>query len=537
MTEVQKSSAFRPVTPPQSKSPTSHYLTTHAQFIPIQTANRNSHLQNGPLSPVIQNGSYAFDRVIKSGQVQRRLKKKGAWRSSWKPAYLVLRPNLLSVYKDQDETELRASITLSDVTAVAPVKKSNHDHVFGVFSPSKNYHFAGLSAREAADWITIIRLEARTESVDEIQPPSTSLRQGEPQIGYETTDLSAEDDIDAPGSPEVPHWSIRDNKTRNAAQSNPEHRVTSGMTGYSGNDSFAASQSDFSDAGFSTSGPGSRGYLSSSIPNQPSALSPIPDDHIPTTRPSYNRGLSNYSDHNVTLGGGGGATSQTATPKAVPRSVPGPSSSLNNTNTLTPSSGPISADPSRIIRQGHLKLAKTMSGVRQWRSVWVVLRTQSLAFYKSSSDVVPTVTTPITSIIEAAEIDRKKKQNLFQIICEEKTWKLRTETEEELESWLGGLKSVLVKQEAERERERGSGSRHPSFSQQGQGQGQGTLMGPPVVLHQSPPSTREGEQYIGAGAGGNVSGITMGMRGVSLEQGGSGNGNGIGNGLSAATPK
>lgn len=525
MAEVQKASVFRPVTPPQSKSPTSHFLTTHAQSIPIQTSNAKASMQNGPLSPVTQNGSYAFDRVIKRGQVHRRLKKKGAWRSSWKPAYLVLRPNLLSVYKDHDETELRASITLSDVTAVAPVKKSNHDHVFGVFSPSKNYHFAGLSAREATDWITIIRLEARTENTDDMQPPSTSLRQGEPQTGYETTDLSAEDDLDAPGSPEVPHWSIKDNKTRAISQNKTDQRVTSGMTGYSINDSFATSQSDFSDAGFSTSGPGSRGYLSSSIPNQPSALSPIPDGTIPTTRPSYNRGLSNFSDHNVATG----ATSHTATPKAMPRSTP----SSNAPHPNTP------ADPSRVIRQGHLKLAKTMSGVKQWKTIWVVLRTQSLSFHKSSSDSAPFITMPITSIIEAAEIDRKKKQNCFQIIGDEKTWKLRTETEDELESWLGGLKSVLVKQEAERERERGS--RHASISQQGQAQvpGLGTvneMKTGPSLAQQSPPSTREGEQYLG----GNVSGITMGMRGVSLEHGGNGsanvnaNGNGAGNGMPGA---
>lgn len=545
MTEVQKSSHYRPVTPPQAKSPSSHFLTTHAQSIPIQNANGRAVLQNGPLSPVIQNGSYAFDRVIKSGQVHRRLKKKGAWRSSWKPVYLVLRPNLLSVYKDHDETELRASITLSDVTAVAPVKKSNHDHVFGVFSPSKNYHFAGFSAKEAADWITIIRLEARTESVEDLHPPSTSFRQGEPQAGYETTDLSADDDLDAPGSPEVPHWSIKDNKNRAAQQNKVDSRVTSGMTGYSANESFAASQSDFSDAGFSTSGPGSRGYLSSSIPNQPQTLSPIPDDTIPTNRPSYNRGFSNLSDHNIALG----ATSQTATPKAMPRSIP----SSNATPHIPVSSTP--ADPSRVIRQGYLKLLRTISGVKQWRTIWVVLRAQSLCFYKSSSDAAtgttgissPTITMPITCIIEAAEIDRKKKQNCFQIISDEKTFKLQTETEEELESWLGGLKSVLVRQEAERER--GRGSRNASISQQGQPVGfavpESSLAGKAGpsstgMMQQSPPGTREGEQLLHPE--GQVGGITMAMRGVSLEQQqqqqGIGNVNGgTGSGISSAGPR
>jgi hypothetical protein len=409
---------------------------------------------------------------------------------------LVLRPNLLSVYKDHDETELRASITLSDVTTVAPVKKSNHDHVFGVFSPSKNYHFAGLSAREAADWITIIRLEARTEIADEIQPPSTSLKQNEPHTGYETTDLSADDDLDVPGSPEVPHWSVRGNKARAESQARTELRTTSGMTGYSGYESFATSQSDFSDTGFGNSLPGTKGFLSSSIPAHPSYLSPIPDNAVPVSQPKYLKGSSNLSDHNIPNGQG----SLNATPKAIPRSTP-----IVASTQLSPA-----ADPSRIIRQGHLKLAKTISGVKQWKSVWVVLRSQSLSFYKSSSDSSPATTTPITSIIEAAEIDRKKKQNCFQIIGEEKTWKLRTETEDDLESWLGGLKSVLVKQEAERERERGS--RSASIS----------LQGPVPIIdlkhtppQQSPPS-REGEHM------GMISGITMGMKSVSMDNGGSG---------------
>lgn len=500
MTEVQNMSAHRPITPPRSKPSSSHFLTTSTQNITIQNPSARFNGPVGPLSPVNQNGSYAFDRVIKSGQVQRRAKKKGGWRSSWKPAYLVLRPNLLSVYKDQDETELRASITLSDVTAVAPVKKSNHDHVFGVFSPSKNYHFAGLSAREAADWITIIRLEARTESAEEIHPPSTSLKQNEPHIGYETTDLSADDDLDVPGSPEVPHWSVRGNKTRADSQLKTEPRTISGLTGYSGNESFATSQSDFSDTGFGSSVPGTKGYLSSSIPAQPSALSPIPDNAVATSQPKYPRGPSNLSDLNL----GNGQMSLNATPKAVPRSIPTAASTQ-----LSPV-----ADPSRIIRQGHLKLAKTISGVKQWKTVWVVLRNQSLSFYKSSSDSSPANTVAITSIIEAAEIDRKKKQNCFQIIGEEKTWKLQTETEDDLESWLGGLKSVLVKQEAERERERGS--RNASFSQQDP---------PPIigVTHTSPPqspTSRDGEHM------GMVSGITMGMKGVSLEKGGSGSSGG-----------
>ena len=47
------------------------------------------------------------------------------------------------------------------VTAVAPVKspRSNRKHVFGIFTPSKNYRFEALSERDAEDWINRIRGE------------------------------------------------------------------------------------------------------------------------------------------------------------------------------------------------------------------------------------------------------------------------------------------------------------------------------------------------------------------------------------------
>lgn len=417
----------------------------------------------GPLSPVNQNGSFAFDRVIRRGKLERRVKKKGAWKASWKPAYLVLRPNLLSVYKDYDETELRASITLSDVTAVAPVKKSHHDNVFGVFSPSKNYHFSGITARETTEWITILRLEARTDDQADLEPPSAGFKQGDGH-GYDTTDMSADDDVDAPASPEMPQWAVRGQKSRVMPQANTEPRKPSNIAAYtSGNDSFATSQSDFSDAGSSL--PTSKGYLSSSMPMQPSPLAPIPDDVPTTARPDLARNQSYLADAGV---------------PSLSRSAPKPQYISSN-------------DPLRVIRQGHLRVQKTISGVKQWRSYWVVLRTSNLSFYKSNNEYSPSLIIPLYAIIEAAEIDRKNKQNCFQVIGEEKTYKLQTETEDELESWLGAFKSLLVKQEAERSNR----SRGPSVSG----------IGEPQQGHQRPvqPPSRDG-----------IGSITAQMRGTNL---------------------
>jgi len=407
--------------------------------------------------------------------VHRRVKKKGAWKSSWKPAYLVLRPNLLSVYKDQDENELRASITLSDVTTVAPVKKSHHENVFGIFSPAKNHHFSGASARETSDWITMIRIESRTEEQDDLQPPSAGFHHGDNQ-GYDTTDLSADDDLDRPGSPEAIQWAVRGQKSRFASQTGTDHRRISGLAPYSGPDAFTTSQSDFSD-GFSSSMPGRNSYLSASVPIPTSPLTPIPDDSMTTLpRPSFNRGASYLSDI--------GATS----------SLP-----LTKIGTKQDRQPQQPQDPSRVIRQGHLKLLKTVSGVKQWKSIWMVLRSQSITVYKSNAEYTPALVIHTNAIIEAAEIDRKHKRNCFQVIGEEKTYRLQAETEDELESWLGALKSVLVKQEAERS------SRHASVSTgsalQGPGPGDQTIHG--------------GRQLPGSRDGVGV--ISAQMRNVSLE--------------------
>lgn len=118
-----------------------------------------------PIIPVSRNGCFEFDRVLKSGTVQKRAQKTRAW----KPAYLVLRPNTLYVYKNANEEKLRHKIHLTDLTAVAPLRdpKNKRDHVFGLFLSSRNYHFQAATAKEAEAWLDILRREARIDEEDE----------------------------------------------------------------------------------------------------------------------------------------------------------------------------------------------------------------------------------------------------------------------------------------------------------------------------------------------------------------------------------
>jgi hypothetical protein len=409
----------RPATPPQR-------ILNAPRLSPGRTAAaqggssyfKAGHLNLDTFSPVDQNGSFSFDRVLKSGKVQRRTKRKGAWKPSWKSAYLVLRPNLLSIYKNQDETNLRASIALSDITAVARIRKNHQEYVFGVFSPSKNYHFQALSERDAAEWVNKIKLEARADELEmeTFDPPAPLFsKQQKSSQAYDTTDPSADESPDAPNSPEAAPWSVRAKDRSKPPTTSTNRPRDNSMQDYPTNDAYHTSHSDFSD--FATGSlPKNTGFLSSSLPKpNPTSLSPIP-------------------------------SSQQLRPTLTTR---------NTSQQTQPAPEPL--DPERIIRHGHLLTlhSRGPSLVKSWKPHWVVLRPKSLSFYKSSDEYTPIRVIPIDQIIDAAEIDvgvsSKGRENCFQVITEEGGKSYRfcggggREGEEEMVRWLGGLKSVLAK--------------------------------------------------------------------------------------------
>ncbi|KAF2201377.1 PH domain-like protein [Delitschia confertaspora ATCC 74209] len=192
------------------------------------------------LSPVNQNGSFEFDRVIKSGTALKRTRKTKAW----KPIYLVLRPNLLSIYKDKEETKLRHQINLSEVTAVARQKdpKRKMDHVFGLFSPSRNYHLAAPTEKDAQEWVSLIRTEARIDKEEEDMILMSPVAQ-------KTTPFAG---LDAIAKRENLGSSSSEAEPRLSISVSPEHmhsaRRPSQALNWSGNE-YSGSFSDFSDTG------------------------------------------------------------------------------------------------------------------------------------------------------------------------------------------------------------------------------------------------------------------------------------------------
>ncbi|KAI9894327.1 MAG: hypothetical protein M1814_003083 [Vezdaea aestivalis] len=400
---------------------------------------RSGHLNLDTFSPVNQNGSFEFDRVLKSGTVQKRTKKT----KSWKPVYLVLRPNLLSIYKNQQESKLRHQITLSELTAVAALrdKKQKRNHVFGLFTPAKNYHLEAESAASVREWVELIRREARIDEDEAdmqlISPGghssgsytgfergvSTERRRNEkqrrPDESHPDRPSSSSPDLSdlPPGRPSTTRDGVRI-----PPASIPNTRPASHIYDYSGNE--MASLSDFSD-----SGPTGAAFRESS-----GSLSHQEFDSLDTST--------------------GGLPPLKERP-SLPRSVSGASAS----GMAGPKDAPTAsqAQSERVIWQGFLLLLRTVKGLRQWKRVWVVLRAAQLAFYKNKDEYRAIMILQLSNLVDAVERDpiSKSKRFCMQIIGIEKSYRLCATSEEDLSNWLGALKSLLAKRrDLERERDR-----------------------------------------------------------------------------------
>lgn len=358
------------------------------------TSRPRSHSQVDAFSPVNNDGCFEFDRVLKSGYVQKRTQKT----KKWKNVYLVLRPSTLSMYKTDKEDRLRHQIYLSELTAVAELKDPKHkrQHVFGIFSPSRNYHFQAPSAQDAREWIEFIRKDARIdEEEDEMflarpraaQPPMNGS-QPLPVIG--AVDRLGDHDRFLSSSPEplgapAPKYGSR--RRSSVLES----------SGWSGGE--LASHSDFS------------------------------DNEGPRVRDSYMEAHAVQSPPNPPLSSG------SQHPGIGVRSA----SQISVSN--------LEQDPDRVIWQGWLYFLRTRRGVRQWKDMWAVLRPRNLILYKDESEYKAQWILPISSIVNVVDTDplSKSKKHCLLVISEEKRYKFCAHNEEGLVRCIGAFKSLLAK--------------------------------------------------------------------------------------------
>ncbi len=315
---------------------------------------------------------------------------------TWRTIYLVLRPNALSTYKTDKEEKLRRKIYLSDLTAVTLLKdpKGKKQNVFGLFSPSKNYHFQAPTLKDAQEWVELIRRDARIEEEEEemfLASPAvrrSSFFPGQPAVPGPSTTATSPDRFlsSSPEPPEPPIRSIAKHSTRR-----PSQIESSGLSGAE-----LASHSDFSDSDAHRI-PGAS-FESLAVPQ----LSTSPG----RSRPSL----------------GGVARTSGTTPQDA-------------------------ADPDRVIWQGWMWFHRSKGGVRQWKKTWAVLRPRNLILYKDEVESSVLFVLYMSSIVNVVETDPKSrtKRHCLQIITDEKGYRFCTHDEEALVQCLGAFKSLLAK--------------------------------------------------------------------------------------------
>ncbi|KAK4193959.1 hypothetical protein QBC35DRAFT_10812 [Podospora australis] len=376
---------------------------------PAPTASRLiSRLTGDTYSPVNQNGSFEFDRVIKSGYVQKRARKTKTWRT----VYIVLRPSTLSIYKSDKEEKLRHKLHLSDLTAVAMLKdpKNKRLNVFGLFSPSKNYHLQASTLKDAQEWVDLIRKGARIEEEEEemflaspaVRRSNTFLISSPPPQQTDPRGASAALDRLASSSPEPLEPPPRTFGTRHGRRHS--QLESSGMSGTE-----LASHSDFSDCDVQRV--------------QGASFESLGVHSPPATSPGLNKSAAAAMS---TLNAQGG--------QPVPST-----SQMSGIN--------IEQDPDRIIWQGWMSFLRSKGGVKQWKKSWAVLRPRNFKLYKDDSESSVLFIAYLSSIVNVVDIDpmSRTKKHCLQIITDEKSYKFCAQDEEALVQCLGAFKSLLAK--------------------------------------------------------------------------------------------
>lgn len=400
MTDVQSMPSVLATSNPVKRSPNIAIPIppTSISQPPHSTASRfRSQHSCDAFSPVNQNGSFELDRVIKSGRLRKRTQKT----KHWKPVYMVYRPNTLYIYKDEKENGLRHKISLSDLTAVCLLRDPKHkrENVFGLFSPSRNYHLQAQSADEAKAWVDTIRRDARIEEEEE------EMFLGSPSGPRGSFILS--------GSLSQP----------DAEQGNILHD----------RDRFFSSSPEAIDLA-------ATGFRRSYKPRRPSTT--LESSGLSGAELASHSDFSDSEVQRVPK-----ASIESLAVQSPPASSAGPRPSISARNGSQASGINLERDPDRILWQGWLWWFRSKGGVRQWKHRWAVLRPRNLILYKDNSEYTVQFIIHMGMILNVVDIDpvSRTKTHCLQVITEEKSYRFCTSDEESLVKCIGAFKSLLAK--------------------------------------------------------------------------------------------
>ena len=256
---------------------------------------------------------------------------------------------MVSLYKSPNEERLLKQITLSDLSAVAYLKdpKGRRQHLFGLYSPARNWHLQAETAAETKAWVELIRQEARIDEEEKEMLLASPVRQKAP-MEFGVLDKSETERVGS-SSPEP---SIRQSTTtRDGIKIPGIRRPSAPSLDYSGDE--LGPYSDFSDTP-----PQSLAQQSSTFGTFMGLKQKQQVEHqqTPYSAPPPQQQPQPLSARNASQGNGFNAEYQ---------------------------------DSDRVIWHGYLLYLKSKGGVRQWKRTWAVLRPKHLAFYKN--DEVPPI--------------------------------------------------------------------------------------------------------------------------------------------------
>jgi len=217
--------------------------------------------------------------------------------------------------------------------------KGRRQNVFGLFSPSRNFHLQAKSEADARAWVELIKHEARIDEEEHQvypgSPTAVTAHEAHPeQTGQDRWDHERLGSS-SPEPAEVPPR--HSTTTRDGIRIPGIRRSSAHDLEYSGDE--LAHYSDFSDT--------------------------PPQSY--TQAPSF----GSFIKHNQRV------TSNQNTPY-VPEQRAATARNVSQTSGFH-----VEQDEERVIWHGYLLCLKTKGGVRQWKRLWVVLRPKNLAFYKN----------------------------------------------------------------------------------------------------------------------------------------------------------
>ena len=205
--------------------------------------------------------------------------------------------------------------------------KGRRQHVFGLFSPSRNFRLQARSDDDARAWVELIKSEARIDGNQQDAHAGNLVSHGEnpeqlniQRLDHERLGSSSPEPFEV-----LPRHSTT---TRDGIRIPSIRRLSAHELEYSGDE--LAHYSDFSDAPpQSYSQSTSLGAVLNKSPYAPQQVS------------GTGRNASQMSGFNI-------------------------------------------EPDERVVWHGHLLCLKTKGGVRQWKKLWVVLRPKNLGFYKNN---------------------------------------------------------------------------------------------------------------------------------------------------------